>query len=123
MDNMVARNTTIKGDSPQWRNAASSWISAGGYDWMVSKKLLLKKDEDKYLVKGEDGKKTFSIDKFWADPDASAITGGFMKKIFSKDFYDATNKSPATIFSNYVKDAGKSGMGPKFKIKASDFAG
>ena len=124
MDNMISRKTTIKWDSSQWRNALSSWITAGGYDYMVSKKII-KKDDDKtkHFVEGEDGKKTFSIDKFWADTDANQAAGGFMKKIFSKEFYSATNKSPATIFADYTKDVKGAPMGAKFKIKYSDLTG
>jgi len=91
---------------------------------MVSKKII-KKDDDKtkHFVEGEDGKKTFSIDKFWADTDANQAAGGFMKKIFSKEFYSATNKSPATIFADYTKDVKGAPMGAKFKIKYSDLTG
>ena len=81
------------------KNAFSSWINSGGYYYMVSKKIIDKNDS--HFAEDDKGNKTFNIDNFWKDPEATAKTGGFMKKLFSKDFYNES--ATATVFAKYAE--------------------
>lgn len=120
MDNIVQNQTTIKWDSYEFKTAMNSWIIGGWYDYLVSKKIIT--EDKKHFVEDEaTGNKTFSIENFWKDKEAELLTGWFLKKLFTKDFYQASAKD--TVFANYAKEKPKAPVDKSFKIKYSDIGG